>query len=536
MKKDGSFQIFYKDGTAFLTVFPREEGGRPVYYEEIQGKLKLLEIPPVRKQTVFEILDEAAGEPRPLTAWPDGEKRGPVIRVTVGEGGLEADISAEPEKTGGEPLSLELLEKALEKEGIVYGIQKDSLRALISRGLFGVPVPAARGEAAVNRQPARVEYLFSTVRGKPFLEKEYQRIDLRELNFIQNCRAGDLLARLLEPVPPKNGRDIYGREIPADLSGEPPLFQAGEGAELSADGKAITARVDGNVKLENARVVVEPVITVADVDYSNGNMDYNGALDIQGRIADGFSVTAKGDIQIGKSVSRVRIESGGDMLLKAGISGNDEGELICRGDLYARYIENARVICRGNLFVEEAIMHSRVRVEKDIILTGKRAEIFGGRLVAGGTIRCKKLGSLNEPQTELYLGVALEDFSRLEELETLLQEENRLLDEVDTKLRQLRHGAAKEEPGPLLDKLALAIRQMEEQAGELNSGISEKLRELHERRRELKIRETSRMEAEQRVFGQVTVHFGPLLWHSPQGGTYRTALEVRQGKIVEKGQ
>lgn len=535
MKKDGSFLVYYKDGWAQLTVFPPEGEGRPVYYEAVQGKLKLLEIPPVRKQAVYDVIDEAAGVPRPLVEWPDGRKLGPRVTVRVSDDRMTAFAAVRPEKPGGEPFSRELVMKAITEAGVVFGLEEDHISVLVNSRVFQNEISVARGRPPVNQEPARAEYCFVTDRGKPFRELDYRRIDLRELNFIQNCFTGDTLARLLDPVPPEDGRDVYGNIVPARLEEGTARFKAGRGTKLSPDGKSILADMDGNVRLAEGGVIVEPVITLEDVDYSNGNMDFLGTLDIRGRIADGFRIKAQGDIQIGKAVSKVYVNSGGNMVLKAGISGNDEGELICHGDLFTKYIENAQVTCFGTLYVEEAIMHSRLRVDGDVILGGKRAEIFGGKIIAGGSVKCKKLGSLNEPATELFLGMGLRDYDTQEKLETFLGGAAEELDKIDTQVRQLKSLAAKPGLAPeMAEKLLQAIAQQEERGDELNREITLANRELGEMRRGHFLRMDSKLQVEQWIFGNVSVHFGPLRWLSGPKGHSKLTLQVVNNKIFER--
>lgn len=536
MKNDGSFQIFFKDGYAWLTVSPHKKGGRPVYPEEVQGKLKLLDIPSVRRQQIYSIIEESSGFPVKLTLWPEGEKLGPDILIDVSEDSMTATLTIKPGKHGGQPLSLEILKKKLKKDGIIFGLREDNLIEAVTRELYNQPVIAATGIFPIHQVPAKPEYYFETDRGKPFKELEYNRIDLKELNFIQNKKKGDLLARILNPIQPADGRDIYGNILPAEKKADSFSLKPGDGTMLSEDGEEIYAAVDGNVKLIGKSVIVEPLITVEDVDYANGNMDFNGTIDIKGRVADGFAIKADGDIQIGKSVSRVQITSGGDMILKAGISGNDEGILICGGDLYARYIENARVLCRGSVYVEEAIMHSRVKADHDIIFTGKRAEIFGGTVVAGGNIHCKKLGNINEPFTELHVGIRIDDYTELVSLEEKVKRSAKELDDLDIKIRQLKNAAGNDEIDKnAVKKISLAVKQLESDSNTLSNEYNNDLKKLHEMKRNIKVSKDAQLKVEQKIFGKVTVYFGTHKWVSSDKGTSKTILRLKQGEIVERG-
>ncbi len=535
MKHSESFSIYYREGWAWLTVYPTPPGRHRVYPEEILGKLKLLGVPPVRRQQLYAVIDSASGTPEKLVPWPEGEQRGPRITLNVSEDAMSAVVTIHEGKPGGEPLSTEFLLNILKKRDITYGIQENNLRSAAEQKLFGQPIVAAAGSYPVHQVSSKPEYFFETDRGKPFKELSYDRIDLRELNFIQNKQKGDLLARLGDPVHPVDGRTVYGTVVPAERDSGAAAFKAGKGTELSGDGKEIRAVTDGNVKLTGNTVFVEPLITVEDVDYSNGNMNFNGAIDIKGRVADGFTIQADGDLQIGKSVSRVHITSGGDMVLKAGISGNDEGVLNCGGDLYARYIENAVVRCTGSLFVEEAIMHSDIKAGGDIILAGKRAELFGGTVVAGGNIICRKLGSINEPPTELHVGMSPETYRSLLRRTVEVREAAAGLDDLELKIRQLKNSLQTNRvQGETAEKLSRAKIQLEGEYSTLNNLYADKIKQLHEAQRALVTKEGAELRVEQNVFGKVTVYFGTHKWVSTGKGTLRTTLVLKNGVIIEK--
>lgn len=535
MSSEGTFQIYYKDGYACLTVYPKSQSGRTVYPEEIMGRFKILEIHSIRRQKILDIIEGESGMPVPVAAWPEGEKLGPQISLEAAEDRMSASVVISPAKQGGEPLSVNMLRNFLKKKKIVFGIDTEVLKTIVLKQIYNQPVKIAFGIEAVDEQPPTPEYFFETDRGKPFKELEYQRIDLKELNFIENRIAGSTLALLGKPVLPVDGTDIYGNKLPAKRGAPPPSFAAGPGARMSEDNIKITAEIDGNAKLLDGRVIIEPLIAVENVDYSNGNMDFNGSIDVGGRVSDGFELRARGDIQIGKSVSKVDISAGGDIILKAGISGNDEGRIICDGDLYARYIESAHIICRGNVFVEEAIMHSDIKAGGDIILTGKRAEIFGGSLLAGGSVKCKKIGSINEPVTELFIGIDLDTFSRLEGLQNSVKKNTDRINELDTQIRQIRIALKKQDNQEVsAEKLAAALQQLEKESGIINTKITDSVKLLHELKRSIEINETSELSAEQQIYGKVHVYFNNLRWDSPNKGTGKTLLLVKQGKLLEK--
>ena len=191
---------------------------------------------------------------------------------------------------------------------------------------------------------------------------------------------------------------------------EDPLVP-GDMTELRDDG--IYALEDGNVRLDRDAVVIEPVITVNNVDYGTGNLDFDGSIIVKGTVADGFHVKASGDIQIGKSVGRILIESGRNVILQAGINGDKEGKVKAAGDIYIRFAESAFIESSGSLIVSGAILHSTVKVSGNLLLEGGRGEILGGLAIVQGWVKCRKIGSLYETRTNLIVGVEPSGTGRL---------------------------------------------------------------------------------------------------------------------------
>ncbi len=535
MKASRPFTIQYKDGFAYLTVFPGTDGGAVLYPEEIEGKLKLLGIPKVRRNILHSIVEEQSGEPVQIAPWPEGESLSPSIEVEIGPDNMSAAIIVYPGKQGGENLSAEMIVKKLKKEGVVFGIREDEIRDAVEKELYNSRITAAAGIFPIHSKSASAQYFFKTDRGRPFRELEYGRMDLKELNFIQNVEKGEILARIFDPVPPAEGMDIFGNILyPENKDGSFKL-SPGRGAYFSEDKKEIIAAISGNVKLNGSSITVEPIVQVENVDYSNGNMDFDGTINVRGRIADGFTVKASGDIQIGKSLSKITIDSGGDIILKAGISGNDEGAIFCGGDLYARYIENATVVCRGNIYVEEAIMHSNIKAQGNIILTGKRAEIFGGVMAAGGNIVCKKLGSINEPVTEIHLGMGVDDYTAFLRLKQSVNSLMSEIDSTDVKLSQFRRAASDIEKGSeVLEKIKNAEDQLETDAKKLQEEYKVKLKELHSMEKNLKPAEHAELVVEEKIFGKVFVYFGAQKWKQSGKGTLKTTLTYANGMIMDR--
>jgi uncharacterized protein len=532
MSDNGKFRLYYRKGWAWLEVTPPGEGGRPVYPEEIENRMRLLQIPRVSNREIRRRIQDADGVSQKLVEWPEGERLASRVTVEIAGDAMSAAVVVDAPRKGALPPRVEDLEEELSRSGVLFGTDRRALRRLLDEQAYGVSRIVARGRVPVFGSSRSIRYHFNTNRGRPWLEMEFERINLKELNFIANCKAGDLLAELLPPVEPVDGMTVTGTVIPAERDETSVQLKAGKNTSLNDDRTRLVATVDGNVKQMKDEVMVEPLIVVSAVNYETGNIRFDGSVVIEGSVADGFVVEAGGDIEVGKGVGRATLKAGGTILLKTGINGNDESFVECGGNLLARYIESSTVTCRGNVLVEEAIMHSRITVWNHCVLSGRRAEFIGGELLAGGSLWCRKLGNFNEAATRIALGVSpnrmLSYRSAQQNLETSRRELDRTEEQLDQCEKALRDGHQGE-------KILLARDQLRSVAERLSLEIVALQKETRSLRDQLEASRKSILVAEDEIFPGVTVVFGMREYRSPERGARRTILRVGAEGIAESG-
>ena len=529
---NGKFDLFYLKGWAYLAVRSATGAGRPVYPEEVENRMKLLGVPRVSAKTIRNIIEEGKGEAVPLVEWPGGQALASAISVEIAGDGMAASVTVLPPKKGAAPPMISDIAEELNRAGVVFGIDRDSVQRLLSRQVYGKPVQVATGVLPVFGRGHRVVHHFNINRGRPYLEMDFGRISLKELNFIENCREGDLLAELVPPVEAVDGRKVTGETIAAEADGEIVRLSAGLNTRLSSDGTKLHAGCDGNVRLANGQVLVEPVITVRNVNYETGNIRFDGSVVIEESVADGFIVEAGGDIQVGNSVGKALLKAAGNILLKTGINGNGEGKVECAGDLFAKYIIGCAVSCRGNVFVEEAIMHSRVTAFKHCVLNGRRSEVIASDFIVGGSFWCKKLGNFNEAPTRLSVGVdptLLSDYrSTIENLEMKQAE----WDKIELQLAQIGKLV---QDGRADDRARQARMQLQSSFDQLGTELAKLRSQFPNLRERLSPSRRSIVVVEETMFKGVTVMFGALEYRAPDAGIRKTILRAGENQVLESG-
>ena len=142
---------------------------------------------------------------------------------------------------------------------------------------------------------------------------------------------------------------------------------------MSEDGLRLYSEVSGHVSLTDGRVFVSDTYEVAaDVDSSTGDIDYEGNVVVRGNVITGFTVKAKGDIEVYGVVEGAYIEAEGQIILRRGMQGMNKGILKANGNIITKFIENAEVIAGGYINTD-SIMHSKVSAKGDIVVGGDEA-------------------------------------------------------------------------------------------------------------------------------------------------------------------
>ncbi|MFP4549380.1 MAG: DUF342 domain-containing protein [Spirochaetales bacterium] len=525
------FDLFYRRGWAYLTVYPYSVRGQ-VYVEDVANRMKLLGVPSVSSTEIRAIINEAGGEPVRLVEWPDGVRLASHIELAIAEDEMSAQISVTPPKKGAARLEPRDVIEHLEANGVVYGIDRDAIRVLLTRERYNREVVVAKGTPPIHAKAAQIRYHFNANRGKPYLEMPFDRINLRELNFIENREEGALLAELMPPVPPRDGQTVTGRRLPANTDIEPNVFIAGQNTRYSEDRLKIYATARGNACVKNGAIVIEPVVTVQNVNYETGNIHFEGAVVVEEGIADGFVVEAAGDVQVSEGVGRATIKSGGNVLLKTGINGGGEGRIECAGNLFTKYIESSTVICERHVFVEQGIMHTDLTSWYNCVLSGRRSEVIASNLTIGGSLWCKKLGSIAEGAVTVRIGippVVIDGYSANKR--DLRASEERL----DTVVHQLEQLDALIDQGRESPKIRTAVHQLEQEQEELRESLRSLREQHHSFRERLKAAKESLVVVEDTIYKGVTVAFGDVEYHAPERGERQTILRINDRGLVNEG-
>jgi len=265
-------------------------------------------------------------------------------------------------------------------------------------------------------------------------------IDFRERNLITVVQENDILGRLVPPQPGVVGKDVFGNELrppsPVNIEvvtdsriyAEPEddgviafFAEIGGGISTSTKEKKINERLSRRIN-----VGVNPISNIeGDIDYTTGNIEFNGDVVIGGSVQPQFSVRATGSVTIeGYVEAGAYITAGKDIIIKRGVIGATT-ELVAGEDVMTKYIQEATVRAGGNVRVGSYMFNASVRTGGQVVVTGKgegkSRALVGGLIWGARGILAKSIGSPYNTGTKLVAGIDPESVNRAEQIRANMQ-------------------------------------------------------------------------------------------------------------------
>lgn len=351
---------------------------------------------------------------------PVGEKRDGKFEISVSNDMTEATLTVMP-PFGGNPVRLADVLNAIKSEGINYGLKLDNVKKVIAEELYNQSVVIALGEKPADGDDANLQFFFDHTykRAKPQVGEDGE-IDFRELNLFQTVNKGDPVVRKNPATAGIVGKTVTGGEVKPKPGRDIP-FPSGLNCTVDPkDPTLVIAAQAGQPKWMNTKVNIVPILEIpGDVDFSTGNINFSGAVNIRGGVMSGFSVKSMGDVQIGGSVEMCTIETGGNLAIRQGIIGQDKSLIICRGNLTAKFADKATIYCDGSVTIDEALIFCKVSCAADVLVAGKKGYIMGGVTRAAKSVTANRIGTPTQTPTLIEVGGSP---SLREELENIEKE------------------------------------------------------------------------------------------------------------------
>ncbi len=322
----------------------------------------------------------------------------------------------------------------LHESGISEGILSEALESGFKTGQ---KLLVARGKHPTAGQDAKYRYYKLSER-KPELDTT-GKTDHYELNLIDNVKKYDWLGEKRPPIPGTSGYTIYGRALPPK-SGRDYSLKYDKGAIdlIVEDGiEVLRAKHDGAVRFKDGKITVDNHLHIhGDVDFSTGNIKFDGFVTIEGTVKDKFSVEATKDIEIkgANGVGAVaRIESqDGSIYIRGGINGKNEAMIIAKTDIFAKFSNEAILLAGNTIHIGLYAIDSTLKADC-INLDPQKGRIIGGEIHAAHKISAGSIGNAQERKTKLNV----QGFERLD-IKTQLEATRIRFQEIISKANHLK--------------------------------------------------------------------------------------------------
>lgn len=307
----------------------------------------------------------------------------------------ESDLSAENRVN----LVKEILD-ALNTSGIVFGINTQVLADQLNSGIEYV---IAEGLPPVNGTDAEIK-LYETSTLKPQVIDQ-GNVNHYELNLINHIRVGEWLGERIEPTLGIPGKTVTGKDIPA-IPGRnfPLLFDRVSVQDHFEKGvTTLYSKKNGAVYYKGDSIGVYDYLEIkGDIDFSTGNIDFDGFLSVKGTVEDNFSVAASNDLEIlgeyGVGAADNISSHEGNIYIKGGITGKNRAVVRCKKNLYVKFLSDITVECEGSVYVGFYCMNSNIRA-KQVIVESPKGRIIGGSIDADIQVVAAEIGNRTESRT-----------------------------------------------------------------------------------------------------------------------------------------
>ena len=369
------------------------------------------------------------------------------VFLTTDEGAFTGYLFMYPALNEGTTHTLEEILDYLAAEEI-ENIDKNQISSLFHRFADGEVIEneiIAEGIRPTVGKDAEITLHFGTADKKPKIKDG--KVDFKNLDNIVMVEKGDVL-----------------------ITKKPAIH-----ATVNEAGTIFSATTDGYVDFGNKRLGVYPVYMVkGNVDYSTGNIRFNGSVHVKGDVLSGFKIEADKHILVDGICQDCEIIAKGNVILRTGIKCTGSGLVRAGGTAVIGYAEKAKIYARESIEIRKYAFNCE-------LFAGTKIDAMNGDgIVAGGLIRAfqdisvKQLGTNGNSKFNVIIGMKYYiEF----ELEKLRREKARIaetIERVDTALSRFNLKRPKVANHPKIIKML-----------EVKSSLSDLLQELDKREAKL---------------------------------------------------
>lgn len=425
-------------------------------------------------------------------------------------------------------LSPEFIEQYLRENGITAGINREAITALATQVEYGREVIVAQGKPPVNGQNGFFQYtvVLEDARSKPVVHADGS-VDYYNSLKLAMVQEGDLIAVYVPPTPGEYGYTVFAEMLPP-IKGKELRPLRGKGFCVSENGREYRAAYDGRIYRDDDKIIIDRIYIVkGDLDIEEGNIRFNGDVEVRGDVRSGLEIRTDGDIFVHGHVGSCTLIAGGNITIRKGVQGRRKCQITAGKDIACSFVERCSINAGGNVYAD-SILDSEVAAKQQVIVSSRKGLVLGGIVSGTQGIAAKEAGNEAGTATVLQVGMVAEEMQRAAEL---VQQHHRVTEEVELLDRNLK----------LYDSLEGSRRTKETEATRMKilrakviktteqKKIAEQLVRLNEEIRRARLQAHVRISGA--VYAGVRVNIGKA-WYEVKDACKDVQFLYRQGEVV----
>src|SRR5450830_2014199 len=420
------------------------------------------------------------------------------IQVHIAPDEMAAEISLGPAR-GGKAVAVEDVKRALVEAGVLFGVDEAALLRACEPGICEHVLVARGVNAEDGRDIVFEEMIPQAIDRVPQLD-ENGLIDYREHGSIATVQAGAPLMRRIPPTAGVVGHSIRGRVLAPHPGRDEPFAAGLTGAQVASDDpNLLQAAVSGQPVRVKGGIMVEPILRVAEVNMTTGNIHYDGTVQVDGDVLQGMKVQASGDIVVKGMVDGGLLEAGGNIHVTGGVIAH--ARLRAGGSVAARFAEGAFIYAGTVIVLSDSALDCELHSLNQIIIgteSPQRGRLIGGSATAMMLLRVPLLGSSKSGITHVQMGSNPELQATYEDLLQRIDHEKVNEEHLEKLVKQL---TAAGDPKGMLERVKASRQHSMQVWGQL-------LIERGELEQQLALELTAKVEVSVGVTGAVDLSFG----------------------------
>jgi uncharacterized protein (DUF342 family) len=228
------------------------------------------------------------------------------------------------------------------------------------------------------------------------------KADFRNLERYVPIKKADKIATVFMGIPGQPGKDVLGTILNPDSIKKPKvvigsnIYTETIISPEEPDKTYIDCYSGCNGVLyssDEAINVSEELRIVGNVGLNTGNINYIGSVTVDGSVEEGSTVSCTESLIITENLESSDIEVGADLVVKAGIKLKSSKVIKVKGNVKAKFLENAILEVDGDVIVESFILNCKIFTLGSVVLTSQTGSILGSEIIVYGGLSTINLGS-----------------------------------------------------------------------------------------------------------------------------------------------